>query len=205
MTIIHGTAAGIALVSMLTGCAGQAANAQEAAGESAPVPFSVSIEQDGETVPVGDHRAELEKKEFALIVHFPGPDTVLVSASFDPGSYRDAAAGKPLAKIRGFSDLGMAEGLFNEERTLFISDTAPNAWYYENEKDHRFDGVTATADGIACRRTIAGFSHPETGEIASVEEIERNSLYLVLVSASWKSDLSAQVERHREFVEIVFH
>jgi hypothetical protein len=166
--------------------------------------FSVSIEQDGVTVPPKDHVVRIRKDTFGIVVRFPVPDEILVNASFNPASFDAARDGKPFKEIPGFFDLGMAEGTFNEGLFLFVSDHAPNAWYYKNENDHRFDSVTLDAGIITCRRTIARVIFQDSDKAVAVKDLTRTGLYLVFMHTEWTADYSEQIETRRDYLEIVF-
>lgn len=165
--------------------------------------FEVGIEQDGELVTINNHQVTLQKKPFTIILYLRQPDGILVNASFAPESFESARSGKPLKEIVGFTDLGMAEDIFNPQAMLIIAAQSPHFWYYANDANHRFNNVTRKK-GFICRRIIANIMYQGTKKFVPVKDIPEDTLYLVFMRTEWTQDFSQQIEKQRDYVKVIF-
>lgn len=198
----------LALLLILSGCVSgcKPYYASEAPQPPAGKHFSVTIEQFGKSIPVKNHEATIEKAPFTIVFYLRQPDAILVNTSFNPSSFYAAKNGVQIEKIRGFRETGMAEYLFNSKRDIMISDEAPHYWFYDNEKEHRFNEVTKKDGILICKRTVENifFLHPDR-EIVKVEDLRnKEKLFMVFMKAKWKKDYSGYTEFQREFLKITF-
>ena len=168
--------------------------------------FAVGFFQNGEMIPVANHQVSLAKQPFTIVLYLRQPDGILVNASFDSQSFKQAGNGLPFAEIAGFSDLGMAEEPFNPKTLLMASGSAPHYWYYEHDANHRFNQVTSQQNILVCERIVGQIMYRDTSKkMVSIREIQENELYLVFMKTEWTSDFRQQRERQREFIQIRFH
>lgn len=167
--------------------------------------IDVYLEQDGRIINIINDTAEISKKQFRFVFNFRQPDSVLLNASFDPGSYESARIGSPLKQIPGFQNTGIAEELFNAEYFMFISDNSPNYWYYSDDSDSRFDSVTKDENGYTCRRTVSSLIDLEgKAEKQDIVKIKQDTIYIVIVMIEWNADFTSMIERSRRYLKIKF-
>lgn len=170
-----------------------------------PKYFAVGFEQNGQLIPIEEHQIILQKKPFSIIIYFKQPDSVLVNASFAPGSFEQARSGIPLQKIAGFSDLGMAEEPFNPKTLLMISAQAPHYWYYEHEANHRFNDIRIKNGMLICQRIVGQIMYRDTTrKMIALRDIREDVLYLVFMRTEWTKDFRQQHEKQREYVKVIF-
>jgi hypothetical protein len=167
--------------------------------------FEVGIEQDGKLVPIENHQVSLQKKPFTIVLYLKQPDGILVNASFTPESFESARSGKPLKEIVGFTDLGMAEDIFNPQAMLIITSRSPHFWYYAHDAEHRFNDVTKKEGMLICKRIIANVLYRDTTRaLEQIKSIPEDTLYLVFMRTEWTKDFSQQIEKQREYVKVIF-
>jgi len=162
--------------------------------------FLVNVEQDGKLVPIVDGVCTLKKKPFTLVFWFSEPMGVLVNASFSDSSYNAAKNERPLFAIPGFEETGMAEELHNAERQLIIAQTAPGYWYYDNEKEHRFNETKVDAGGITAKREIRQTRELEKKPVR-IEKINA-PLYLTFLSYEWLQPTYERRELQRAWIKL---
>lgn len=166
--------------------------------------FSVAVEQDGRRVEIINHEARLKKAPFALLFTFAGPDEIMVNVSEFPYSFELAAAGSPLAELPGFVSFTAVEGLFNANQEVYLSDTAPQYWFYSIPSLHRFDEIEETGDGVICRRTVAAVYLEEKRNSVPIEKYHGEALYFVFIKAARPYPSLPDREFHREYLKIAF-
>jgi hypothetical protein len=167
--------------------------------------FAVGIEQGGKLIPVTNHQVSLQKQSFSIVLFLKQPDGILVNASLTAESFEGARTGKPFKEIRGFTDLGMAEDIFNPQAMLILAEQSPHYWYYESDANHRFNEVTREQGVIICKRIVANLLYRDTTrEYVSMRDIRENDLYLVFMKTEWTQDFSQQLEQQREYLHIRF-
>lgn len=167
--------------------------------------FGIGIEQYGRVIPIENHAVTLDKESFTIVLTFPGQEGVLVNASVTPESFNLAQAGRMLDEIPGFSDLGMAEEAFNPRALVMLSSKAPHFWYYANDSEHRFNEVHRQQNTVVCRRIVANMMFRDSSkQIVSLRDISENTLYLVFMKTEWTSDFKRQLEKQRDYLQIIF-
>lgn len=203
------SAAPLALLATLATATAGAQGAKKPAPpkRTGPVEFKLEIEQDGKPVEIKDHEAYLRRGEFAILITFPGKESVHVSASFDASLYEDARAGRPFGN-RFRSGLSGAEGLRNKDFDLYLStpqDPRLHYWWVpdDGEKDQaRFDELTRVGTGYRGRRTVrAYFLGPDKSIPVTAS---RRPLHLVLVQGEAKEPDYVVAERRREYLKLYF-
>jgi len=118
------------------------------------VPFKVYIQQDGIRQTITTNEVTLNKKPFNIVFVFAKPNGILISTSFNKSTYEKALKNEPLSKLPGYEGTGMAEGLLNTDKEVIIDDTSPSYWYYDNDKENRFNKISKTRDSLVCTREI---------------------------------------------------
>lgn len=141
----------------------------------------VSVEQAGKTVQLSGDRLRLQRDAFTLVLRLPRKTLATVHAARRPYAFDLAKSGKPLdAVFPSEGTLAMSSG--NTSRTLFLSDDAPprfQAWYFESERDHSFDGATVQGDNILARFTVAELALPAPAHYR-IAQFPGRELYLTV-------------------------
>jgi hypothetical protein len=166
--------------------------------------FSIGIQQNGQEIPVTDHRVIINKDVFSILIKFQEARAVLVNASFEPASYEDAHKGTEMRNIKGFRQTAMAEAHFNPDKDIMINDAAPSYWHYEGKDAHRFSLVKKVKDDIVCDRIIEKFSLIGEHNTVKVADAKYYKLYLVFISYD-TSKKGLKTETHRDFLEVIFN
>lgn len=163
--------------------------------------FHVRIEQNGKFIKPVNGVYTLEKSKFNIVFEFSQPMGLLINGSFKKDTYKQASEGKPKSMLPGFQNTGMAEGLLNSDKELFISNDSPNYWFYDDNENNRFNYVEKLKDKIQCKRTILNFYEPDTKNNIKIEDVKK-PLYLVFISYTSSQDHKEDVESKREWVKI---
>lgn len=166
--------------------------------------FSISVEQGGRAVPIKNHQARLKRRPFDLLIRFARPDAVLVNTWTAPETFTAARASEPLGKLRGFRQTGMAEGLLNKDRDLFLSPDSPQYLYFSKAGDHRFNKVTREGQAVLGRRTVKRLFIVPTRKKVRLEQWRGKDLYIVLVKSAWLKGHDGRRELQRGFVRLHF-
>ncbi|MFT3740914.1 MAG: hypothetical protein QM786_19360 [Breznakibacter sp.] len=138
------------------------------------------IEQDGQRIVVQHDVVTLQKDDFDLMFKISKGEAVLVNASLQPHSYHMAQRGEETTRIPGFESTGMAEGLFNPDLELFISNDSPSYWFYDNAKSHRFNSAEPAKGKFICRRTVQTLYDVDGEKRINIRQLSA-PLYLVIV------------------------
>lgn len=162
--------------------------------------FSVHFEQ-GTKVIEADDDVTLKKEPFDIVFEFPEPMGVLMHASFNPETYNLALENKPLKKLPGFENTGMAEGLFNPDNEILLNATAPGYWFYDNDEAHRFNEAKEKSGKITCKRHVVQFNEIDSNRITNVEDVIA-PLNLVFISVERGESEKEVLEIHRVPVQI---
>jgi len=163
--------------------------------------FAVALAQHGKLLGADNHRVELSRDPFIVMVLFREPDGVLINVSDKDTAYRAAAAGVDLDRLPGFGETGMAEWLFNKERDILVADDAPSYWYFTSDEDHRFDAPCERDDSVVlCQRTVEKLSYLGGASIPVEQAPDR--LFLVFAKTRW--DRGQHVEMARDHVALDF-
>ena len=166
--------------------------------------FAVAFEQDGRIIPIENHQVTLKKKTFSIVIYLKKPGSVLLNTSLSAESFEQARSGIPFENIAGFSDLGMAEEAFNPKTLIMLSTTAPHYWYYEQPSNHRFNDVKTNSGIFVCRRIVAQVMYRDTARtLVLVRDLPDERLYFVFMRTDWTRDFQRQIERQREYVEVI--
>ncbi|MCU0428988.1 MAG: hypothetical protein MUF42_03370 [Cytophagaceae bacterium] len=163
--------------------------------------FHVLIEQGGVIITPNNGEINLKKGEFNIVFELSEPMGVLVNGSFQETTYERAVKGKPKSDLPGFENTGMAEGLLNPDKEIFISNDAPNYWFYDDKENNRFNSVEVVNEKLICKRIIQNFYEVETKKNIKVENVSK-PLYLVFISYRQGKSIVDEIETKREWVKI---
>jgi hypothetical protein len=163
--------------------------------------FHVTVEQNGKTIQSKNGELTLERKSFNLIFEFSEPMGLLINGSFENNTYEMAKNGIPKTRLKGFLATGMADELFNPSKEILVSNDAPNYWFYDNERDHRFNKTKAEHGKIICTRTIENIYNVESKTNIKVEKVKK-PLYLVFISYKRGTSFTEEIELKREILKI---
>ncbi|EFK56891.1 hypothetical protein U0038_09560 [Sphingobacterium spiritivorum] len=149
--------------------------------------INVNITQENKKVAAEGDRYTLRKLPFTFQVEVSGTDAFLIGATTDDDVYR-SAIGEADLEVEWFENSGMAEGRFNAEQSLFISNDAPSYWYFTAADDHRFDrDPKGTPDHWTANRTVAKIDLLALDKQVSLKDIQ-TPLYLVFYIATHDED-----------------
>jgi hypothetical protein len=186
---------------LLSGC-----SSKTVIEEINPHIINLKIIQDRETVEIKDNTVQLRRAPFTLLFTLLQPDGFLIHASIDDKTYAKAEAGYPLSELPGFSNTSISEELFNRESLIYLSEDSPSYWYYTDETDHRFNSVTASAEGYICRRDINSIIDISTGKNMLLNGRGKNdTVYIVIIRADWNRDYTERIELNRKLLKITFN
>lgn len=167
--------------------------------------FEIKVFQKGKEIRIDrDHSVNLKKAGFDLVFVLNQPTDFLINASYSAVSFEQAKSGTELYKIAGFQETGMAEGLRNEDLEIFINDSAPNAWYYEDEINHRFNKIRKDGDRLVCTRTIEYVRDVKLNRREKIKKAQ-SPMYLVIVAYRYDMQLEKRIEIQRYLLQINFH
>jgi hypothetical protein len=159
--------------------------------------FSISIFQDGEEKKIRRNLVSLQKREFAIHVHFSESIVLFVSAALNDKTYKPAKKGKRNEDLPAFQSTGLAEGIFNEDRHITLADDAPNHWHYRGVQDHRFNNIIITGNEMTAVRDVAVFYDRSTRNFINISDVNE-PLYLVFVEISEQGEIVT----HRQYIKI---
>jgi len=167
------------------------------------IPFKVYIEQDGIRQTITNNEVTLNKKPFNIVFVFAKPNGVLISTSFNKSTYEKALKNEPLSKLPGYEGTGMAEGLLNADKEVIIDDSSPSYWYYDNDKENRFNKISKTRDSLVCTREIKQLYilDEKDNSTLPVEKITK-PLYFVFVDYVSDPKTYERKEFQREMLKI---
>ncbi|MBN2892682.1 MAG: hypothetical protein JXL97_12510 [Bacteroidales bacterium] len=165
--------------------------------------FEINVFQDGKRIEKNiSNEIILQNKPFDLVFTFYTNTNLLVNASFEDKTYIDALNNVELSKLSGFAETGIAEGQKNKDYEVFISNSAPNAWFYEDEDYHRFNKVEIKEGKIIATRLIKQFNNIENNIVSKVEDFE-GEIYFVVVFYEFDQTNFERIEYQRETLKLI--
>ncbi|MDM1049300.1 hypothetical protein [Sphingobacterium hotanense] len=142
---------------------------------------SIKVKQDYKLVASVNHSLTLSKSPFKLMFHVKELESFCIAFTSDEDVYR-SAIGEADMEVMWFENTGMAEGLFNEDKTIMLSNEAPSYWFYSSLEEHRFDKhPQGTIKEWTAERSIENFYDVVQDETYSVKQINRPIYYVVYV------------------------
>ncbi len=163
--------------------------------------FHVIIEQNGEFIEPNNGVVTLDKSTFNIVFEFNEPMGLLINGSFKKNTYMLATKGKHKSKLPGFHHTGMAEGLLNPDKEIFISNDSPNYWFFDDNEKNRFNYIEKVDGKIICTRVIENFYDVHTKTNIKVENVNE-PLYLVFISYMRGENITDVIEIKRECIKI---
>jgi hypothetical protein len=163
--------------------------------------FRVFIEQNGKIIEPNNGVVTLEKKSFNIVFEFSEPMGLLINGSFKSKTNTLASKGKPMSKLPGFHTTGLAEGLLNPDKEMFVSKESPNYWFYDDPENNRFNSTEKVNGKILCKRVIENFNDLDSKAIIKIGNVVK-PLYLVFISYKYGETMSNQIELKRDWLQI---
>lgn len=189
----------ILLAAVIAGCGGRDIKETETGM------VEIYIEQGGSRIEIRDNTAELRRTPFSIVFKFSRPDSIFVNASFSSESFNNASNGLPLSELIGFKNPGIDEEPFNKQSILYISNDAPNLWYYTDDTDHRFNLIKKDDMGITCQRDILSVADIDAGsQKTELIKLKKDIIYLVIVTVDWNEDYTRMIEKSRKLIKLKF-
>jgi hypothetical protein len=138
--------------------------------------WSVSIVQNGQTLPEENGQVTLARAPFTIQVRMPQPLTVQLNVLDTDQNFRDIQPGHALT-ADCLSALcpgtGIVEDNFGASRSLVIDPQGTHYLYYAGPNEHRWNKVEFTADGVVFEREVAFLNG------VPVEQFSGPALYLL--------------------------
>lgn len=163
--------------------------------------FHVFIEQNGKLIEPINGVVNLDKSEFNLVFEFNEPMGLLINGSFKKKTYKLATKGKTKSLLPGFQNTGMAEGLLNPDKEIFLSNDSPNYWFYEDSEKNRFNSIEKVDEKLICKRTIKNLYEVDKKTNTEIENVNK-PLYLVFISYKLGEKFTDEIELKREWIKI---
>lgn len=168
--------------------------------------FLIAFEQDGTILPIENHQVNLRKAPFAVLVYFTAPDSLYIHASTERKTFDLAAGGSTVSELPGFEAGEIQENLFNSEKTLHLSETAPSFWKYTSKTEHNFSEIKNETNVIVCRRTIDTVTDHGRGDMVTpLEKISSGTVFLSMIKMEWNEDYSKRIEKKRQYFILSFN
>lgn len=140
--------------------------------------LNVKVFQFGKEIKAINSVYELKPDEFSLHFNVDNTDSFLVGSTFDEDVYR-SAQGQADLEVAWYANTGLAEDLFNPKKQIFISNDAPNYWYFDSKKDHRFDkDPIGNLIKWTAKRTINHFYDLDNDKKNKTKDLKK-SIYLI--------------------------
>ncbi len=192
----------VILLILCTGCSSTPEKSTKAPFEH----FLIAFEQDGTILPIENHQVNLRRAPFVILVYFTAPDSLYVHASTERKTFDLAAGGSPVSELPGFKAEEIQENLFNSEKTLHLSETAPSFWKYTSETEHNFTEIKNETNVIVCRRTISSMTDHGRGDMVTpLEKIAPGTVFLSMIKMEWNEDYSKRIEKKRQYFILSFN
>lgn len=165
--------------------------------------LKVVVKQNGKIVkPVSDVYM-LKKQAFQFEIKADHIEGFLVGVTTDENHFGEAVdffePDEPW-----FQNTGMAEGLFNANKELYLMETAPSYWYYTAKNDHRFDrDPIGTAEQWTSTRSITKLYDITAEQEVALKDIE-TSIYIYMFDPEYDDDYSMSGKKTLFFGELRF-
>jgi len=166
-------------------------------------PFTVGLEQGGRPVEIVEHRADLDRAPFDIVVTAADPrEGILMNVSFSGELFQMALRGDRLTDVFQ-PGTGMAEEAVIHDRTLILNGRMAHHYliYEPSEPINRYHEVKPAGGRYRCVRKVAGLVVDRSS--IQIEKTREPALYLVFFLG--RSVMGTRMERHREELELRFH
>jgi len=168
------------LICLISGCT------SEAPTELAYGQINVEIWQHGRPVIPRANTYELDKSSFDIRTEFSKPLKLLVSADYRGNVYDQIQQGIMLENLDGFYISGMAEGLRNKERFMFLSDHVPSFWFYDDPEKNRCNEIIEQENHLICVRTINQVIYQGEDKSETMSEYSHDFIYMSLFTFNYE-------------------
>jgi hypothetical protein len=173
--------------------------------------LEVFIIQDGIETKVTSNSISIKKKEFSFKFIFHKDPNMRINISDNDNIYK-AASGNidQVYLFPFFMGQSFAEGLFNEDKDMIISENGNHYWYVEDKDDNRFDSVIVKDDKFTCIRTIKNIYDTPSKKLIGISKIKPPALYITIIRNSgnltdkivnFNTILNDKKSRHYDFVK----
>jgi hypothetical protein len=165
--------------------------------------FNISFYQDGQKIELIDNTLILNKKEFDIRFELNQPMGIHVATSYNNEAFERAQRGFTLDQIPVFESTGMAEEENNKDIEVLMSNESTSYWYYDNDKENRFNKIEKKEGKIIVTRSIRKIVEVENDITRKIEEVEK-PIYMVFTTYKHNKDFTKKIEYQRFFVKIEF-
>ena len=160
--------------------------------------FNLQVLQGGKIIKPNELVYHLKSKPISLQIEANNLNGFLVGATFDEDVYKSALGVADL-EVNWFEETGMAEELFNSDKSMFVSNDAPSYWYYISKDDHRFDkDPKSTNSGWVGVKTINSLYDIVNGSDIDLKSFKK-SIYLFIYKPYYNN------EHELENKDVLFH
>lgn len=156
--------------------------------EPEELPFgkiNVEIWQHGHPVAQTANTYELDKSSFDIRIEFSNRLELLVSADHEGNVYDQIQRGVKLENLDGFHISGMAEGLRNKERFVFLSKYVPSFWFYDDPEKNRCNEIIESENRMTCVRTINKVIYQGEDKSETMDEYSQSFIYMSLFTFNY--------------------
>lgn len=149
--------------------------------------FTVEILQDNKIIPIENHVAMLEKKEFQLRITLNNHDGIYFHSSFNP-KYFNQKDNQEITGLQTISNFTRVEENFNTDRDMELDDESISYLFYDRTINwHRFDkDVQVNGNTVVGTKTIEKIYIERNKKTIPLSNINR-SVYLFFFATNNQS------------------
>ena len=149
--------------------------------------FTVEILQDNKIIPIENHVATLEKKQFQLRITLNNHDGIYFHSSFNP-KYFNLKDNQEITSLQTISHFTRVEENFNTDRDMEIDDESISYLFYDSTINwHRFDkDVQVNGNTVIGTKTIEKIYIERNKKTIPLSNINR-SVYLFFIATNNQS------------------
>jgi hypothetical protein len=150
------------------------------ASQNTPI-FKVEILQNNKVIPIENHIALLEKKQFQLRITLNNLDGIYFHSSFNP-TYFKLKDNQEIKGLQTMSNFTRVEENFNEDRDMEIEDESISYLFYDSSLNwHRFDkDIQVNGNTVIGTKTIEKIYVESNKKTIPLKNINRN-IYLFFI------------------------
>ncbi len=155
------------------------------ASQNTPI-FKVEILQNNKVIPIENHIALLEKKQFQLRITLNNLDGIYFHSSFNP-TYFKLKDNQEIKGLQTMSNFTRVEENFNEDRDMEIEDESISYLFYDSSLNwHRFDkDIQVNGNTVIGTKTVDKIYVESNQKTIPLKNINRN-IYLFFVATNNK-------------------
>ena len=160
--------------------------------------------QEGKEAELDGDRVLLKRAAFQIEIEGEVGKGVLVGVTFDDAIYYGALGVSDKENVGWYDNTGMAEELFNDSKSVMVSDEAPSYWFFKSGGEHRFDRNPEIREGRYLGvRTINNLIFLNPYEFTSIESVAHD-LYIVFYQVDYKEAFQERTIRDVSGYQIVW-